>query len=397
MDRFSKMQGPRRLESVGFALISGRIRAITAAFVAALAACKPLPANVSTTAFILGPTNDIVPVQGEVVTRIDPSVLAASVLIETTIKGGVKFCSGTLIGADSAAGRPRILTNHHCFAQEGSDGLALPALLPEACVATRVHFGFVQGQLASSTIGTCEAGSLRTTFAGDLAVFTLASAPPERFRPLGIWSSSEGIEGRAAVVVHYPDVASAMAQPPDGGPALPAAQATIDDCRVVGPFAAADFSLDRSLPVSIRHTCDLIHGSSGSGLIDVRTGQILGVNWGGIQINGSSKNTIDNVATSAAYVTAFLAGREAQALAAALAAGAATTKQDQNAGAGDLSAKAQRLLSGGKGACGVIGSAGTARPLPRNFAVGLWLLGPFAAIATVAACRRLTTYLCLGR
>ena len=58
----------------------------------------------------------------------------------------------------------------------------------------------------------------------------------------------------------------------------------LDDCKVIGPFDVSEWDLDRTLPFSLRHTCDLIHGSSGSGLIDAKTGKVLGVNWGGIKI-----------------------------------------------------------------------------------------------------------------
>lgn len=272
-----------------------------------LTACKKKPFTISTDAFILGSKSNIYVVGSGNQSQINPQVLNASVLIATRLKPNeVKFCSGTLIASDQPGGNLRVLTNHHCFATVDDEGLATSVLLPQACVSTKVYLGFSAGQTRSSTIAECLPGSLRTSFEGDLSVFRLASAVPAQFQPLAIADPNIQVAGRTAMIVHYPDVPEAMVEAPDGGPRLPLAQVTMDNCKVIGNFPIAHWQLDKSLPFSIKHTCDLTHGSSGSGLIDATTGQILGVNWGGIKINSQSGLETVNVATGANFVNAFL-------------------------------------------------------------------------------------------
>ncbi len=265
--------------------------------------------------YVVGPTNDIYNVgesgsEGAVqIKELSQEAVNGTVLIATRLPDKrVKFCSGTLITADSPEGGLRVLTNHHCFAETDADDKATRATLPEACTETQVYFGFFTGQTQSSTSVSCRAGSLRTNFEGDIAVFELASAPPEKYRPLALWDGEDAPEGRVAGIVHYPDTEENMASPPEGGPKLPTASVTVNDCRVTGLFAISEWDLDRTLPYSLRHTCDLIHGSSGSALIDLKTSTILGVNWGGIKISYDAGTRTDNVATRASYVAAFLAG-----------------------------------------------------------------------------------------
>src|SRR5690606_36021161 len=90
---------------------------------------------------------------------------------------------------------------------------------------------------------------------------------------------------------------------------LPAASITDNDCRTLGGFAVDEWNLDRTLPFSIKHTCDLLHGSSGSALVDIETEKILGVNWGGIKIQYGDKSETVNAATAAPYVIAFLTNK----------------------------------------------------------------------------------------
>jgi hypothetical protein len=272
-----------------------------------LTACKKKPFTISTDAFILGSKSNIYVVGSGNQSQINPQVLNASVLIATRLKPNeVKFCSGTLIASDQPGGNLRVLANHHCFAAIDDEGIATSVLLPQACVSTKVYLGFSAGQTRSSTVAECLPGSLRTSFEGDLSVFRLASAVPVQFQPLPIVDPNIQVAGRTAMIVHYPDVPEAMVEAPDGGPRLPLAQVTMDNCKVIGNFPIAHWQLDKSLPFSIKHTCDLTHGSSGSGLIDATTGQILGVNWGGIKINSQSGLETVNVATGANFVTAFL-------------------------------------------------------------------------------------------
>ena len=214
-------------------------------------------------------------------------------------------------------GNYRVLSNHHCFAKTDADDQSTPELVPEACVQTKAYFGFLPGQTRSAVVSGCLPGSLRTNFEGDIAVFTLTVNPPIKHQPLALYGAADHGAGRRALIVHYPDVTAFLELPTDGGTRLPTAAATVDDCQVVGEFDVGEWTLDRTLPYSIRHTCDLIHGSSGSALIDVETGTILGVNWVGIKVNYDDTVRTDNVATKASYVNAFLSNQLAAEVAAA--------------------------------------------------------------------------------
>lgn len=335
-------------------------------------ACKKtdLKAN-HQSGYIVGPSNDILSVGGEgsegavAIKELSPLAVNGTVLIATKLSDKrVKFCSGSLIAAETAADHYRILTNHHCFAETDSDDKATPKRLPEACTKTTVYFGFFAGQTASSVAIACLPGSLKTNFEGDLGVFELVSNPPEKYQPLSLWDGEDAPEGRLAGIVHYPDTEEHMESPPAGGPRLPTASVTVNDCHVVGPFAISEWDLDRTLPFSLRHTCDLIHGSSGSALIDLKTSQILGVNWGGIKISYDSGTRTDNVATRASYVTAFLTGKTAEMMTVADGkrhdANLAAAQKDENVGQ-----KAKNSLARARKSCGVTGS---------SVSTSLWLL-----------------------
>ena len=288
--------------------------------------------------------------------EIDPKILNASVLISTRLgPTDVKFCSGTLIPSDQPGGNLRVLTNHHCFAEVDEEGIATSELLPEACVDTKIYLGFFSGQTRSSTIVDCLPGSLRTSMDGDLSVFRLATQVPDQFQPMTLGSSNTNLAGRQALIVHYPDIKSAKVESPTGGPKLPVAQVTRDNCKVLGNFPIGHWQFDRSLPYSLRHTCDLTHGSSGSGLIDAATGQLIGVNWGGIKINEDGKTEAINVATGITFVNAFLNFNTAkieQQAASALAASDLDAKKHQKTGGMLQTTGVTKKLG-----CGVIGVA----------------------------------------
>jgi V8-like Glu-specific endopeptidase len=268
----------------------------------------------STTAYIIGP-NNIVPVDSSVANEVSQDPVRASVLIATKLNNKrVKFCSGTLLAAAKPADNMRILTNHHCFAKTDTEDKALQTILPEACTSTTVYFGFAPKIETETLQASCKKDSLRTNFAGDLAIFTLKSNPPETYQPASLWDGEDAPAGRRAFIIHYPDTPEQMALPPGGQIQLPTAQATTSDCEVVGPFDISEWDLDRTLPFSLRHTCDLIHGSSGSALFDFETHKILGINWGGLKVSFNSGTRTDNVATKASYVAAFLNDNTAAAI-----------------------------------------------------------------------------------
>lgn len=375
------MQPTRNVARIGLTALIGLILPVSA--------CKRPAVEVGTTAYIVGPTNDIRPAGGAEEDRgdgITAELKNAAVLIATRLQDKrVKFCSGTLVAPEEGGQTLRILTNHHCFAVPGADGKATRTLLVEACSFSTVYFGFLAGMTQTAEAVGCQPGSLRTSFEGDLAVFTLAHNPQAKFQPLALWQGEDGPVGRQAAIVHYPDVEAQAETPPDGGPKLPTAAITVTDCQVSGVFATSEWELDRTLPFSLRHTCDLIHGSSGSGLIDVQTGTLLGVNWGGIKITYDDGVRVDNVATKASFAQAFLDGREDE-----IVRESRTTGGSGNLGAGgkkdDGSEKKSETFAGGvkKKACGVVGSDrdGPAGSSAASWPILLLAFGPLVLALT---------------
>jgi hypothetical protein len=330
--------------------------------------------QISKTAYVIG-NNDIVRLDSNALIGGTVQVADSSVLISTLVaQKKRKFCSGTLIKSSDGENL-RVLTNHHCFANVDSNGNVATELLAEACTSTQVFLGFRAGETDQSTVVSCLPGSLKTDPPGDLAVFTLASKVPERFRPLEIWSRGEVPAGRPAMIVHYPDVDENFMQVTGTRSKLPVASLTDNDCQTQGSFPESEWRFDATLPFSMKHSCDLLHGSSGSALIDQESRTILGVNWGGIKIDYKKRVDTINVATRADYVLAFLSGDTSQwqtNLAAA-----------QNVASGNASKSAERSSSASGITCGVIGLASGAG------AFGLLPMVFFAApIATLFIRRR---------
>jgi hypothetical protein len=281
------------------------VAAATAMF---LLACKPL-LEMSTTAYIVGPTNDIKQIKSEDLIENDITDIAnASVLIATTLKSQArKFCSGTLI--KDMQDRTCVLTNHHCFAEVNEEQMVSDQLIAEACVETKVYFGFHKDNALAVQEGSCLKDSLRTNPLGDLALFCLAEAPPAEAKTLTIAKSPVFDLGVPALIVHYPDVPENRIAINNTAVKLPSASLTIEDCKTDGVFNTQNWKHDRALPFAIRHTCDLIKGSSGSALIDRSSKEIIGVNWGGIALQYSDRTDTINVATHSDYIQAFLENR----------------------------------------------------------------------------------------
>jgi hypothetical protein len=273
--------------------------------ISTLSGCKQA-LQVSKTAYIIG-NNDIVRLEESKVEESTVEIADSSVLISTLVSNKKrKFCTGTLIKPMGDQKLLRVLTNHHCFANVDEQGNVDKELLKDACTGTQIYLGFRAGETDSSTSSSCLAGSLRTDPRGDLAVFTVASQLPTKYTPLAIWPDGSVPAGRPAMIVHYPDVDENFMQVTGSRSKLPVASITDVDCSTQGNFPENEWRFDPSLPYSMKHNCDLLHGSSGSALIDKESRTIIGVNWGGIKIDYKKNIETINVATRADYVQAFL-------------------------------------------------------------------------------------------
>lgn len=338
--------------------------------------CKPVDL-INMQGYILGPKNDIKPLTQESASDIPDEVIAASVLIATEVeKGRMKFCSGSLVAPAEGESLMRILTNHHCFANVDEKGRIDANWIPVACLKTTVYFGFsIESEQKDLTTIACKENSLRSDLDGDVAIFTLAENPSQKYRPLKIKSKTADVD-KKAYILHYPDVASNYRVVPGTKIRLPAASITNDDCVSKGLFSEREWQLDRSLPYSFKHTCDLVQGSSGSALIDAESHEIMGVNWGGIKINYNEVSQTHNVATGPEFIQAFLSGQHEdlklvtyerqQSSASAVAAKAKAESGDQK--------KSTFLEKAQSAACGQIG-LGLAKTW-ESFFVLILLLGP---------------------
>jgi len=272
----------------------------------ALSACKPM-LQTNRTAYIVGSSNDIVKLVSANVDQPAKNAANAAVLIVTLLESKKKkFCSGTLVQNGPKPTDVIVLTNHHCFADVDDDGNVAEKIVAESCTNTKVYLGFRAGESDRATEMSCLPGSLRTDFSGDLGTFKLAGPVPSPYAPLMLWSAGEVPSEREAMIIHYPDIEDNFAQVNNSHGKLPLASITQTDCLTKGSFAQSEWKFDHTLPFSMKHTCDLLHGSSGSALIDKQSLTVIGVNWGGIKIDYKNEKTTVNVATRVDYVQAFL-------------------------------------------------------------------------------------------
>ena len=229
-------------------------------------------------------------------------IVDSSVLILTTSSSGTsQFCSGVLVNTSMGL---KILTNHHCFAYKDDKDQATAELLPSACVNTSVFFNLIENSVDEVEKLDCVEGSLKTDYRADLASFSIRGALPKNANPIEL-SMETNLAGREALIVHFPVRDSHARYVRKYNISLPIATITEKNCRILGEFPEDLWGEVGVLYVSHRHTCDLIKGSSGSPLIDVRTRKLVGVNWGGVEYK-TSKVRKDNAATNSVCVKAFL-------------------------------------------------------------------------------------------
>ena len=276
----------------------------------AYVACKPEGSTLISPGFILGNNDIILSKKGNASQPVAKVENSSVLLVTELVSGAKKVCSGTLVIPEKGKTRPRIVSNHHCFYKTDANDNVLADRLEEACVGTKVAFSFREGSFADTTWLKCVPGTLRTTLVGDLAVFEI-----EGNLPVGAIAAkpslTELISNEPALVVHFPSIPENFSSVAEAKVRLHKQAFTTADCKIVGVFPKSEWTLDPSLRFANQHTCDLEHGSSGSGLWSADGTRFIGVNWGGIEITynkGSNQPTLrqTNVATQASFVQAFL-------------------------------------------------------------------------------------------
>ena len=254
--------------------------------------------------------NDIVPPavaleSGQVPAKILNRSLQAVALVVTA----GRHCIGSLVRGSRTKGKRnnlRIITNQHCFAADGRR-----EFYRRACTTTRVYFNFAQAEKSLSA-NRCKRGSLRSHFASDLAIFTLSKKLVSTHRPFVLWKGRVPA-GREAFLLHYPNVIHSFASPGQSVAFLPALEryfpilaVSSEGCEVMGRPQRGLWS---KLPFGMAHSCDMTKGSDGAVLIDLQTGRLLGISWGGLKIQLGEITQKVNFATSADFLQRFMLGK----------------------------------------------------------------------------------------
>ena len=256
--------------------------------------------------------NDIVPVSvalesGQVSEQILNRSLRAVALVVTADK----HCIGSLVRGSRTKGKRkrnnlRIITNQHCFVADGRRELH-----QGVCATTRVYFNFAQAEKPLSLNG-CKQGSLRSHFASDLVIFTLNKKLASIHRPFVLWGGQVPA-GREAFLLHYPNVIHNLSSPGRSVALLPSVRkyfpilaVSSEGCEVMGRPQQGLWS---KLPFGMAHSCDMTKGSDGAALIDLQTGRLLGISWGGLKIKLGEITQKINFSTSADFLRRFMAGR----------------------------------------------------------------------------------------
>ena len=264
---------------------------------------------------------DSLPIARKIFAAVSLSSPMIMVKLKKGRQTGARFCSGILLAGEGNL--PKVLTNQHCFKQNPAD--LTQHLLPNACEHVVVYFDKSDAKKKRGRIPKlereCKRGSLRTSFDGDLATFTLDKPLPAAYTYAKIWEEDEVPTNRGAFVLHYPSSVKESGIPLakiKGGHKGKAPQKTltVNECRILERFPPELLQRPQARPAghrlrySVRHTCDLVGGSSGAALLDVETGKVLALHFGSFQVESGRGVIGFNTATHAMHLRQFLAGEK---------------------------------------------------------------------------------------
>ena len=290
------------------------------------------PENISSPLGVIVRKNDIIPLSQLPRDLINLQVLEKTkrftVLLVTLLASDgnekkVKTCSGSLLRETSPSGvhEYKVLTNYHCFTVEGGEaeemaGGAVETLTPETCVQTKVYVNFPATAGRETMVLSCRAGSFRGDPRLDLALFTVDGRLPADQPTAKLWQGGDIPLERTVFVLHYPNVSETFMQKlPDSNIKAPIKMVTVNDCYYKGRFNEQQQLGSYNVAYWVKHTCDLLSGSSGSALLDLVTGDILAVNRGAVHMTKTvvqnNKTLVQkysfNTGPEAKYLHTFLA------------------------------------------------------------------------------------------
>lgn len=261
--------------------------------------CKAQIKNSSKVAYVIG-ENDIETIKS--IDDLPKGVIDAAVFITVDNRGenSIKTCSASLLNLGD--GNPIfVLTNKHCFLF--SENTPTNA---ELCRDTTLYLNPLA--LNGLTQFSCAENSLHLSPEMDLAVFTI-----KLDETLGDSLALKGLElkfdyklGDETLLIHYPKTDKDEIYLDEARISVPAPALTNRGCKVIGNFAENLWVQEPQLKYSLAHSCDMTFGSSGSALIDQKTLKIIGLNWGGIELNGDDENRFRNAAISSTHILSFL-------------------------------------------------------------------------------------------
>ena len=283
--------------------------------IATTISCKPSLLDISRVSHVIG-INDMIVLNVETPEYqsfnqgINAAVLLVTQLDQKT--GSKRFCSGVIyhIQGNNFA---RILSNHHCFAQQDEKtGLASEQLLENACEKTRVYFNAVSGKEGIISKAQCVPETLITNYMADIALFIVAGEIPPQSQTIAITGRDNTIsEGKNAYIIHYPLGKEFIYTSRNlGNQRLPAAIITNKNCKILGNFNDDQWKHHPILAISFKHSCDLTKGSSGSPLISQESHELAGLNWGGVKSTVGEKEETNNAAVKPSYVRNFIDNHE---------------------------------------------------------------------------------------
>ena len=185
-------------------------------------------------------------------------------------------CSGTLVQTKGAnkKNKVQVLTSAHCF-------------LETDCNTVRTYLIDKQSKHFA-----CQQGTLRLHHDSDLALYSLQGKLPATNKPLTVWQGKLP-KLRSAFIIHYAGGNKSV---------------TGIDCYVLGNFDLFFWLISPLFLYGLSHTCSILPGSSGAGLLDFETGKLLGVVWGDAVLSSNEELRQYSGAIHYLYVQKFIKG-----------------------------------------------------------------------------------------